>query len=262
MGSPETEKERYSFETQHKVILTQGFWLGQYEVTQAEWTAVMGSNPSSYLSSGPQAPVENISWLEAVGFCKRLTDRERARGTLPPGWEYALPTEAQWEYACRAGTTTAYSFGDEQALLHRHGNYNDISGNFIGRNTQHDDGFKYTASVGSYREKESKPNAWGFYDMHGNVQEWSADALDPNAADYGADAATDPLGTQGAHRVFRGGGLHDSARGCRLAGRNGSVPTGRNSGLGLRPSVVPSRPVQGAVAPEKQVSGSAPGVER
>ena len=256
MGSPETEKDRYSYETQHKVVLTKGFWLGQYEVTQAEWKAVMGTEPSTNIASGPQAPVENISWTEATEFCRRLTDRERARGTLPAGWEYALPSEAQWEYACRAGTTTAYSFGDDPALLHLHGNYNDKSGGFSGAEEDNDDGVERTAPVGSYKLKETKPNAWGFFDMHGNVFEWCADALDPENADYSGDATTDPLGTQGTHRVNRGGGWSSSARDCRSASRFAIRPSYRNSFLGFRPAVVPSRPVD-AVTPEKgKMSGS------
>ena len=266
MGSPETEKLRYTYETQHTVVLTQGFWLSQYEVTQAEWTAVMGSNPSTYATSGLLAPVENISWLEAVEFCRRLTDRERARGTLPPGWEYALPSEAQWEYACRAGTTTAYSFGDDPALLHLHGNYNDISANFTDNDTQHDDGVKYTAPVGSYNTSQTKPNAWGFFDMHGNVLEWCTDALDPAAVDYGSELASDPLGTQGSHRVNRGGGWDYLPRYCRSTSRSASQPFRRYHDLGFRPAVVPPDPrraavAASAVAPEK-VSGSEPGTKR
>jgi formylglycine-generating enzyme required for sulfatase activity len=188
--------------------------------------------------------VENVSWSEAVDFCRRLTDRERGRGTLPPGFEYALPSEAQWEYACRAGTTTAYSFGDDPALLHLHGNYNDKSGGSIDADTEHDDGFERTAPVGSYKAKEIKPNAWGFHDMHGNVNEWCAEALDPNVADYSADATTDPLGTQGTHRVARGGGWSRSPSNCRSANRNANSPSNRDANLGFRPAVVHSRPEQ------------------
>lgn len=272
MGSPDgsvegtkAEEGRYSYETQHKVNLTHGFWLSQFELTQEEWIDIMGSNPATYKESGLMAPVENVSWREALEFCRRLTDRERARGALPPGWEYSLPSEAQWEYACRAGTTTAYSFGNDRALLHLHGNYNDINTNFSDKDTEHDDRFPYTAPVGSYRDKETKPNAWGFFDMHGNVFEWCADALVPNDADYGPDAASDPLGTQGSHRVSRGGGWGFSPRSCRSAYRSAIPPSSRNSNLGFRPAVVPSSQgaavAASAVAPEK-VSGSEPGVER
>ncbi|MBV9489322.1 MAG: formylglycine-generating enzyme family protein [Verrucomicrobia bacterium] len=238
MGSPKSEKGHYNYETQHKVVLTTGFWLGKYEVTQAEWTAVMGSNPSTYASSGLKAPVENVSWFEAVDFCRRLTDRERARGTLPPGFEYALPTEAQWEYACRAGTKTAYSFGDDPAELSKYGNFNDKSGGFPGADTTQDDGYKFTAPVGSYL-----PNAWGFHDMHGNVWEWCQDAIDPQNAAYAPDDATDPVRSKGSDRVDRGGSWVSAARDCRSAARDGNQPSFRSSALGLRPAVVPSRPV-------------------
>jgi formylglycine-generating enzyme required for sulfatase activity len=243
MGSPESEKGRSDDETQHKVVLTTGFWLGEYEVTQAEWTAVMGSNPSTIWkdSSGPKVPVQNISWFEAVDFCRRLTDRERARGTLPPGFEYALPTEAQWEYACRAGTTTAYSFGDDPAELHKYGNFNDRSGGFDNgfekADKTQDDGYKYTAPVGSYLA-----NAWGFYDMHGNVWEWCQDALNPDTP-YAAAEVTDPMGSVGTHRAYRGGGWQNMAIRCRSANRRATEPSDRIDDLGLRPALVPSRPV-------------------
>lgn len=246
MGSPLGEKDRYDSETLHKVILTSGFWLGQYEVTQAEWTAIMGDRlPSTIMSSGPQAPVENISWTEAVEFCCRLSDREHARGTLPSGWEYALPTEAQWEYACRAGTATAYYFGDDPAHLSRHGNYNDKRSHVTDSDMSQDDGFKYTAPVGSYRTKELKRNSWGFYDMHGNVWEWCADSVDLLANGYMPEypsqdlgGATDPLSTKGTLRIDRGGGWNSAARVCRSANRAADPPSDRFSNLGFRVALV------------------------
>lgn|GEM_PF-549555 len=256
MGSPDGSKEgekaeegRYSAETKHEVKLTRGFWLAKYELTQPQWTAIMGSNRSTYKRQPEMErdlPMENISWYEAVDFCSRLTDRERAAGTLPPGYEYALPSEAQWEYACRAGTLTAFSFGNDANLLSKFGNYNDISGNFTDNDTKHDDGFKYTAPIGNY-----SPNPWGFYDMHGNVNEWCMDSLDLANADYSLANTTDPLVTQGALRVARGGGWSYSARICRTANRIAFAPSSRLSDLGFRPAVVPSRPPAGAVAPEK-----------
>jgi len=182
MGSPETEKDRQVDEDVHEVTLS-GFWLGKFEVTQAEWLAVMGRNPAS--RKDPANPVEMVNWEEATEFCKRLTDLERARGTLPPGWIYTLPTEAQWEYACRAETKTAWSFGDDPAQLFKNGNYNDITGNFVGNDTEHDDKHQYTAPVGKFAA-----NPWGFHDMHGNVWEWCADWYDG----YPAGPVTDPTG--------------------------------------------------------------------
>ncbi len=234
MGSPDSETDRRANEDQHQVTLT-GFWLGKNEVTQAQWTAVMGRNPSSY--KDPAKPVEQINWLEAMEFCRRLTDRERARGTLPPGWMYTLPTDAQWEYACRAGTSTAWSFGDDPGKLFEFGNYNDLTGNFVGNDTEHDDKHQYTAPAGQFQA-----NAWGLHDMHGNVWEWCADWYEQN---LGTDAVTDPTGPpSGADRVFRGGGFNYSASMCRSAYRNGSTPSRRDSTLGFRVAAVsiPSSP--------------------
>lgn len=276
MGSPDGSKEgtnreegRFPWETQHKVILTSGFWLGQYEVTLAEWKAVMGTEPSSGRAPSQQFPVSNISWTESMEFCRRMTDRERSRGTLAPGWEYALPSEAQWEYACRAGTTTAFYFGDDPALLNLHGNFSDKSGNLKPRLMDYDDKFALAAPVGSYRSKETKPNAWGFYDMHGNMSEWCADAvvlqkggLMSDYLAYMLANVRDPLVTQGELRVLRGGSFGSDPQYCRSANRSPSLPSFHRPDLGLRIAVIPSRPAQGAVTTEKRVSGSESGVER
>jgi formylglycine-generating enzyme required for sulfatase activity len=234
MGSPDSEKERRANEDQHKVTVT-GFWLGKFEVTQAEWTAVMGRNPAS--RKGPGKPVEMVNWDDATEFCRRLTDRERARGTLPPGWGYTLPTDAQWEYACRAGTTTAWSFGDDPGKLCENGNYNDITGNFPDNDTEHDDKEEYTAVVGRF-----KANPWGFHDMHGNVWEWCADWYEQN---LGTDAVTDPTGPpSGSFRVNRGGSFNNPASICRSAFRVRITPSNRSNDLGFRVAAVliPSSP--------------------
>ncbi len=238
MGSPATEEDRSDpSETQHKVVLTSGFWLGKFEVTQADWTAVMGQQTLAHVANAPNLPVENISWHEAGDYCRRLTDRERARGTLPPGWEYALPTEAQWEYACRAGTTTAFSFGDDKTQLHRFANFNDKRGNYIGADLTQDDNAEFTAFTGRYL-----PNPWGLHDMHGNVWEWCQDSIDMTRLDYPPGDAADPLLTSGAHRIYRGGGWGNPPFGCRSANRNAYPPDLRDTYLGLRISVVPLRP--------------------
>lgn len=231
MGSPEGEAERKDYETLHPVTLTSGFWLARTEVTQAQWIAVMGGNPSTNKSSGLDAPVENLSWDEAMEYCRRLTDRERARGAIPERWEYRLPTEAQWEYACRAGTTTAWSFGDDKSQLHRYGNYNDASSPYSDRDDSEDDKHGYTAPVKSY-----DPNPWGFYDMHGNVWEWCLDLYQ----NYGDLSATDPVGTRGSVRVNRGGSFSLTAANCRSAYRAANQPALRSDSLGLRPTLVPS----------------------
>ena len=219
MGSPANEAGRGSNETQHAVTLTEGVWLGKHEVTQAQWEEVMGNNPSHF--KGANLPVEKVSWDDATAFCKKLTEREKKAGRLPAGLAYALPTEAQWEYACRAGTRTAYSFGN--AITEK-------QANFKGTN----DNIKKTTPVGSYG-----PNAWGFHDMHGNVWEWCSDWY----GGYPKGAMTDPTGPAvGSLRVIRGGSWFIDARYLRSAFRSWCGPVFRFNFLGFRPSL---RLVQG-----------------
>ena len=204
MGSPSGERDRDSDETQHRVTLTRGFWLMETEVTQELWKAVMGNNPSSF--KGARRPVEEVSWHDAVEFCRKLS-----RLT---GKEWSLPTEAEWEYACRAGTQTAYSFGDYAGKLGDYAWYNKNS-----RSRTHPVGQKLA-------------NAWGLFDMHGNVYEWCADWYD----DYGSGAVVDPTGPADVHsfRVFRGGGWLNNAGYCRSADRIGDTPGYEYDFLGLR----------------------------
>jgi formylglycine-generating enzyme required for sulfatase activity len=160
----------------HQVTLSRRFWLGRHEVTQAQWEAVMGSNPSHF--QGPRRPLEQVCWNDVQVFIDRLN---QAAGQAV----YRLPTEAEWEYACRAGTAGRWSFGDRAAQL---GAYAWWPGNSAGQ----------THEVG-----QKRPNPWGLYDMHGNVWEWVQDWYGP----YAAAAQTDPAGPEtGVHRVFRGGG--------------------------------------------------------
>ncbi len=215
MGSPTSEKDHNDDEAQHQVTLTQSFWMGKYEVTQAEYEAVIGKNPSKF--QGDRNPVESVSWNGAVAFCAKLTERERRAGRLPNGYVYRLPTEAEWEYCCRAGTTTAYCFGDDSGRLAEYANYDDTP-NY---------GDESTAPVGSF-----KPNAWGLHDMHGNVYEW---CLDWCGEDYARGSVTDPVGpTSGATRVYRGGSWFNSPRFCRSARRSGSWPGYAFEDLGFR----------------------------
>jgi len=177
----------------HPVILTKGFYLGKLEVTQEQYEKVMGNNPSKF--KGENLPVEEITWDDAMAFCKKLSEKEKGR--IPVGWEFTLPTESQWEYACRAGTTTKYSWGDD---------INSKLANYA------DSGLKKTRAVGSYR-----PNAWGFYDMHGNVIEWCQDWLGP----YKKQLAVDPVGpSSGSKRVFRGGSYGNRSSHLNHAARN------------------------------------------
>lgn len=188
----------------HTVRISQPFYLGTYEVTQAQWQAVMGSNPSA--SKGDTLPVEQVSWDDAQEFLRRLNARER-------GVTYRLPTEAEWEYAARAESTGRWSFGDDASRLGQYAWYGDNAG---GR----------THPVG-----QKQPNAWGLYDMHGNVWEWVQDWY----GDYTSGTAVDPTGpTSGAYRVYRGGGWLFGARDCRSAHRLIGAPGDRYVSLGLR----------------------------
>lgn len=138
------------------VTLSRGFWIGKYLVTQSQFESVMGNNPSGF--AGPSLPVETVCKSDADSFCRELTRLERDAGRLPQGWEYRLPTEAQWEYACRAGTSTAFSWGDDENQIDDYAWYAKNSG-------------ARTHAVG-----QKKPNPWGLYDMHGNCIEWCRDA--------------------------------------------------------------------------------------
>ena len=216
MGSPKSE-EGHPSEAQHQVTLTKGFHLGKYEVTQAQWEKVMGNNPSMF--KGADRPVERVSWNDAVEFCKKLTEIEKKAGRVPQGMAYQLPTEAQWEYACRAGTTTKYSWGD--TITKTNANYA-----FDGLGA----GLQETTPVGKY-----PANAWGFHDMHGNVFEWCADWY----GDYPSGAVRDPVGSAGgSYRVRRGGSWLSTAKYARCAFRGRGVPAG-GSILGFRLSLRP-----------------------
>lgn len=188
------------------VTLSRGFWLAQTEVTQAQWQAVMGSNPSNF--KGTNLPVEQVNWTEAMEFCRKLTERERAAGRLPAGYAYTLPTEAQWEYACRAGTTGEYA-GDLNAMAWYKGNSGDQT----------------------HPVAQKQPNAWGLYDMHGNVWEWCLDWY----GDYPGGSVTDPKGAaSGSYRVNRGGSWRFFAAFCRSANRDRAGPGIRWGNLGFR----------------------------
>jgi len=207
MGSPNTEKDQYDGEgPQHKVTISKDFYMGKYEVTQAQWEAVMGNNPS-YYKGQPNNPVEQVSWNDCREFIKKLN--ALGQGT------FRLPTEAEWEYACRAGTMTRFYWGGDSAYT-QIGEYAWYSDNSGGRT--HEVGLK-------------KPNAWGLYDMSGNVWEWCQDWY----GDYSSNAQNDPTGAgTGSTRVGRGGGWGAAPSYVRSAYRlNGGLDDTDNS-VGFR----------------------------
>lgn len=213
MGSPESEAERGSNEVQHPVTLTQGFWLTDTACTQALWQAVMNDNPSHF-TGDPGLPVESVSWLDVQQFIERLN-------ALFPDLQAKLPSEAQWEYACRAGTQTPFSFGGNVTpnQVNYHGNY------------PYADGGEGLYRGGTAPVKSLPPNPWGVYEMHGNVWEWCADWY----GDYLHEAVIDPVGPdQGGLRVVRGGAWASDARHTRSAYRDEYWPDRRSSGLGFR----------------------------
>jgi eukaryotic-like serine/threonine-protein kinase len=221
MGSPASEKDRWdNDEDQVKVTLTQPFWLAKTELTQAQWKALMGSNPSHF--NGDDLPVEFVRAEDADAFIVKLNEKVPLKG-----WKWVLPTEAQWEYACRAGTTTPFSFGS--TLNGKEANCNGDSP--YGTNTK-GPFLKKTKPVGSY-----SPNAWGLCDMHGNVQEWCRDLWDGSTKLPGG---TNPLGTTGSYRVLRGGSWLVSAQDCRAAARFRTRASYRVNDLGFRPAAVPA----------------------
>lgn len=186
MGSPTTESGRSADEKQHEVTISKAYYIGIYTVTQEQYEKLIGTNPSKF--KGPKNPVENVSWNDAQEFCKRIS--------AVTGKAFRLPTEAEWEYACRAGTTTAYCFGDDVSGL----------GEYAWNGTT-----RTTDPVGT-----KKPNAWGLYDMHRNVYEWCQDKY----GDYPTTAVTDPKGPeQGNECVMRGGCWVTSPVDCRSAHR-------------------------------------------
>jgi formylglycine-generating enzyme required for sulfatase activity len=228
MGSPATEANRDSDEVQHSVTVS-SFYMGKYPVTQKEYQEVMGTNPSNF--KGDNLPVEQVSWFDAVNYCNRLSQREgltpayTVNGTNVT-WNsnangYRLPTEAEWEYACRAGTTTPFSTGNN--ITTNQANYN---GNYPYNNNAKGTYRQKTTAVGSFA-----PNPWGLYDMHGNLYEWCWDRYGA----YSSNAQTDPRGaSSGSNRVMRGGGWGFSAHDLRSAYRSKIDPSSRAYSIGFR----------------------------
>jgi formylglycine-generating enzyme required for sulfatase activity len=199
MGSPETEEGRYGNQHQHEVTITKAFYMQTTEVTQGQWKALMGTEPwtgNSTVKAGPNYAASYVNWNDAVAYCKKLSEKE--------GKTYRLPTEAEWEYACRAGTQTTWSFGNDENKLGDHAWYDKNAGD-IGERYAHQVGLK-------------KPNAFGLYDMHGNVFEWCHDYYGEDY--YKSSPEKDPTGpTSGSSRVLRGGSWNYSTRNTRSAYR-------------------------------------------
>jgi formylglycine-generating enzyme required for sulfatase activity len=249
MGSPTNEAERASDEVQHIVTISRGFWMGKYLVTQGDYLAVVGSNPSyfrngidgtntfggtgSTITNDLRHPVESVSWNDATNYCALRTHQERAGGLIPTNYVYRLPTESEWEYADRAGTTTAFYLGSSlrsgqanfdgyeyDAVL---GTINNTNGIFL----------SITTPVGTYAA-----NPWGFYDMIGNVWEWCQDWYGV----YPGGSVLDPQGpATGSTRVIRGGWWGNDARDCRSATHDYDYPSGRDYSVGFRAVLAPGQ---------------------
>ncbi len=216
MGSTNTESERSDVESpQTRVTISKGFWMSKYLVTQKLYQALVGINYSQF-TNDLQRPVEWVSWFDATNYCGLLTVQERKAGRLPLGYSYRLPTEAEWEYACRAGTTTRFSYGndptDSQLI-----NYAWYISNST--NTTH--------AVG-----QKLPNPWGLFDIMGNVMEWCADWWGDRLP---GGSVTDPTGpVSGIYRVYRGGACDSIASQCRSAARDKTWPTVKSGNIGFR----------------------------
>jgi len=224
MGSPDSETDRDPDEgPQTTVKLTKGYWIGSAEVTQKEYEDVMGSNPS-FFTNTTDRPVEFLSWEEATNYCGELTSLEQAAGRIPSDHAYRLPTEAEWEHACRAATASRFSHGDDPGYsgLTAYAWHSDNSTNM-------------THPVG-----EKLPSPWGLYDTHGNVWEWCQDWY---ATNYPGGSVTDPLGpATGTYRIVRGGSYYYGGLTCRSANRGGVPPTGTRYDVGLRMVLAPREP--------------------
>lgn len=194
MGSPLDEKNWYKNEKPvHKVNIEKAFYLGKYLVTQKQWAEIMGINPSKFV--GDDRPVDRVSWGSVQEFIKKLNEKEETD-------RYRLPSEAEWEYACRAGTNTRYSFGDSESKMEEYGYCDNLD-------------------IGSHPVGQKKPNPWGLYDMHGNVWEWMQDKYHESyeGAPAQGSAREDDNGSSKTMRVLRGGSWQTSAVGCRSASR-------------------------------------------
>jgi len=245
MGNTPGVRWQFSDADPVQVTISRGFWMGKHEVTQAQWRKVMGvtlreqrakdpdqprpvgdGTTRDHVGEGPDHPIYFVNHAEAEEFCKRLTEQERSGGRLPSGWDYRLPTEAEWEYACRAGTTTLTAFGDRLS-----GSDANFDGTKPFNGAPAGPYLRETTPAGRYR-----PNIWGLCDMHGNVWEWCRDGYL-----HKLPGGVDPVGPASAElRPMRGGCWHNLGVQCLPANRAGVPPDTRGSGLGFRAALVPS----------------------
>jgi formylglycine-generating enzyme required for sulfatase activity len=229
MGSPSDEAGRYDWEgPQTEVTISRGFYIGTHEVTQGEYQSVTGTNPSWFQPPNATAdlrrPVERVTWFEATNYCGLITQRDRAMGRTSANTVYRLPTEAEWEYACRGWTSSAFSYGEDPGHA-----------GLAGFGWCVENGGSSTHPVG-----QKLPNPWGLYDMHGNVWEWCQNWGDYY---YAGGIVTDPPGpATGATRAHRGGGWGSSAADCRSANRGNGDPAGRDTACGFRVVLAPGEP--------------------
>ena len=249
MGSSKNEADRYPDESpQTEVTISQGFWMARHEVTQAEYLALMGTNPSHFQGDS-QRPVDSVSWDDAVRYCEKLTQREREAGRLPPGQAYRLPTEAEWEYACRAGTATRFYYGDDP-------DYKDLA-NYAW--------YRQNAGFTTHPVGQKLPNPWGLYDMLGNVWEWCQDWYGA----YPGGSVVDPQGPaepgMNRQRTIRGADYFNPPQHCRSALRGYDFIPKHDwpPDFGLRVVLAASQPSAAtAAAPSRSAETNAPSGQR
>jgi len=225
MGSPTNEVGRRTNEgPQTTVTISRGFGIGIYEVTQGEYLEVIGSNPSNF-TGDLSRPVESVNWFAATNYCAQLTTRERNTGTIPVNWSYRLPTSAEWEYACRAGTTTRYSYGDDPDYINL---------------TEYAWHYPANSALMTHPVGQKRPNPWGLYDMYGNVWETCLDSWDQTTG-YPGGSVTDPFDlAPGSYHIIRGGGWGSPRTGCRSATYHFADPADGRSSKGFRIILAPA----------------------
>jgi formylglycine-generating enzyme required for sulfatase activity len=202
-----------------RVRLSSGYWIGKTPVTQAQWQALMGANPSYFKHSGLNAPVENVSWYDVVRFTQKLTQWQQQEGHLPKGYLYSLPSDTEWEYAVRAGSATRWSFGEEEWRLQDYA--------WFDRNSRNQ----------THPVAQKLPNPWGLYDVHGNVWEWTRSWY----GSYPGGNVTDYHGpTTGSNRVYRGGSWRHTSLGAQTTYRMNWLPETRRNFIGFRLALVPT----------------------